>query len=85
MTLVLELPAEVETELAAAAQARGVAVELVAVERLRSSTNGAALPLSPLGAALQLIRENPIRSNGPVDAVADLEEVRAARMNELAR
>lgn len=37
MTLVLELPAEVETELRQGAAARGVAVEDFAVERLRRS------------------------------------------------
>lgn len=41
MTLVLELPAELETELRAAAKARGVGVEALAFERLRSKVNPA--------------------------------------------
>lgn len=84
MTLVLELPVEVENALRADAKARGVAVELVAVERLRSSTKDAATSLSPMEAAIARYRENPIRSNGPVDAVADIDELRAQRMEELA-
>ncbi len=42
MTLVLELPAELETELRAAANARGVGVETLAFERLSSNANGTA-------------------------------------------
>lgn len=41
MTLVLELPAELENDLRADAKARGVAVEAVAVERLRGDKEAA--------------------------------------------
>ena len=40
--------------------------------------------VSPMAAALARHKSNPIRSSGPVDAVADLEELRASRAEELA-
>lgn len=47
------------------------------------AANGQASALSPMAAALEKIRANPIRSLGPIDAAADLEELRAGRMEDL--
>ena len=43
----------------------------------------AAVPPSPMEAALEQIKANPLRTVGPIDAAADLEELRAGRMEEL--
>ncbi len=54
MTLTLELPIELETELRAGAAARGVAVEDFAVEKLRGSRNETAHGLQALDELLAL-------------------------------
>lgn len=45
--------------------------------------NGAYV--SPMAAAIARHKTKPIKSSGPVDAVADIEELRATRAAELAR
>lgn len=40
--------------------------------------------VSPMAAAIARHKAKPIKSSGPVDAVADLEELRATRAEELA-
>jgi hypothetical protein len=85
MTLILEIPRETETRLRSIAQQRGETLEsftLTELEKLATDTNGAAV--SPLRAAIEKIKATPIKSLGPLDAAADLEEVRAGRMEELA-
>ena len=47
-----------------------------------AGTSGAIV--SPMERALAMIEANPIRSLGPVDAAADIEELRATRADELA-
>jgi hypothetical protein len=54
MTLVLELPAEVETQLRADAAARGVAVEDYAVEKLRRTPSETEQQLQALDELLSL-------------------------------
>lgn len=85
MTLILEIPRETETRLRSIAQQRGETLEsftLTELEKLATDINGAAV--SPLRAAIEKIKATPIKSLGPLDAAADLEEVRAGRMEELA-
>lgn len=59
--------------------------------REKAASLGVSLPdearamVSPMAAALMRHKSKPIRSSGPVDAVADLEELRAARVEELAK
>jgi hypothetical protein len=45
--------------------------------------NGAPI-VSPMAAAITRHKAKPIKSSGPVDAVADIEELRATRAEELA-
>jgi hypothetical protein len=54
MTLTLELPIELETELRAGAAARGVAVEDFAVEKLRGAGSETSHSLQALGELLAL-------------------------------
>lgn len=57
------------------AKARGV-------DAAPDTENGASV--SPMAAAIARHKAKPIKSSGPVDAVADLEELRATRTEELA-
>lgn len=86
MTLILEIPNETENRLRSIANARGQSLEAFALTQLeKSATDDNARTLSPMEKAVAHIKANPIQSLGPVDAAADLEEVRAGRMAELAR
>ena len=90
MTLTLELSPELGSQIETAARQRGTdarAFVLDAAKRALDDANDAepqAPVLSPMEAALEQIKANPIKSSGPVDAVADLEELRATRTEELA-
>lgn len=89
MTLTLELSGETAHNLRSLAETRGQSLEKVALELLEAQTmsdnaNNGASEVSPLRAAINQIKANPIRSRGPIDAVADLEALRAARTQELA-
>jgi hypothetical protein len=87
MTLTLEFPPELESQIKAAARQRGTDAQTVIVDSVRAgigaatgtggSRSGAAV--SPLRAAIEKIKATPIRSLGPLDAAADLEEARAGQ------
>ena len=97
MTLTLEFPPELESQLEHAARSSGTDAGAFVMEATRraleplraaggvadASTSERAPALSPMEAAIEKIKANPIRSCGPIDAAADLEEVRAGRMDEL--
>lgn len=53
------------------------------VDNTFSANSGAYV--SPMAAAIARHKTKPIKSSGPVDAVADIEELRATRAAELAR
>ena len=87
--MTLEIPTELETRLRPLADERGETLEAFALTQLekltRATGNNAGAPeLSPMARALAMIEANPIRSLGPLDATADLEELRATRAAELA-
>ena len=87
MTLELEIPTDLDVQIQAAARACNTdagAWLLEAARRALDSEATAQRALSPMEIAIARIKANPIYSRGPVDAAADLEEVRAARMEELA-
>ncbi len=58
--------------------------------REKAASLGVTLPdearaaVSPMAAALARHKSKPIKSSGPVDAVADVEELRATRAEQLA-
>lgn len=84
MTLILEIPPQTETRLRSIANARGETLEAFTVSQLEkvateNSATGAA-EVSPMARALAV---KPVSSSGPVDAVADIEELRATRAEEL--
>lgn len=85
MTLILEIPPQTENRLRLIADARGQTLEAFTVsqlEKVATETNGTGAPaLSPMARALAM---KPVKSLGPVDAVADLEELRATRAEQLA-
>ena len=86
MTLKIEIPTDLDAQIQAAARAQNTdagAWLLEAARRALDSEPTAQRALSPMELAVAHIKTNPIRSLGPVDAVADLEEVRAGRMDEL--
>ena len=87
MTLKLEIPADLDTQIQLAARAQNTdagAWLLEAARRALDSETATERALSPMEIAVAHIKANPIRALGPVDAAADLEEVRAGRMEELA-
>ena len=87
MTLKLEIPTDLDVQIQAAARAQNTdagAWLLEAARRALGSETATERALSPMEIAIARIKANPIKSLGPVDAVADLEEVRAGRMEELA-
>ncbi len=87
MTLKLEIPTDLDAQIQAAARAQNTDVGawlLEAARRALGSATETERTLSPMERAVARIKANPIRSLGPVDAAADLEEVRAGRMEELA-
>jgi len=57
--------------------------------REKAASLGVTLPdgarVSPMAAAIARHKAKPIKSSGPVDAVADVEELRATRAEKLAR
>lgn len=83
MTLILEIPPQTENRLRSIAAARGETLEAFTVsqlEKVATETNGGGAPaLSPMESAVAYIKANPIRSLGPLDAAADLEEARAGQ------
>lgn len=86
MTLELEIPTDLDAQIQAAARACNTdagAWLLEAARRALDSEEATQRALSPMELAVAHIKANPIRSLGPVDAAADLEEVRAGRMEEL--
>ena len=87
MILKLEIPADLDGQIQAAARAQNTDASawlLEAARRALSSEAPIERAMSPMERAVVHIKANPIRSLGPVDAAADLEEVRAGRMEELA-
>ena len=87
MTLKIEIPTDLDAQIQAAARAQNTdagAWLLEAARRALESEMSSERDLSPMELAVARIKANPIRSLGPVDAAADLEEVRAGRMEELA-
>lgn len=88
MTLTLEIPTDLDAQIQAAARAQNTneaAWLLEAARRaLEPDARNATNTVSPLRAAIEKIKATPIKSLGPLDAAADLEEVRAGRMEELA-
>ena len=76
--MTLEFPSDLETQIERAATARGTDPATWIIEAARRALNEANAK-SQMEAAIEKIEANPIRTLGPVDAAADLEEVRAAR------
>ncbi len=86
MTLELEIPADLDAQIQAAARAQNTdagAWLLEAARRALVTETAQDRTLSPMERAVAHIKANPIRALGPIDAAADLEEVRAGRMEEL--
>ena len=86
----LTLDPKIEREFSEIATRSGVSPEAALAEAVedwmaRHQTNGANGSHAPskLSAAVEKIKANPIRTLGPVDAVADIEFNRAARDNRL--
>lgn len=88
--MILELPTELESRIERAARARGTDAPSFIIEATRAAIevteNGNATAaktqapaLSPMESAVAYIKANPIRALGPIDAAADLEEVRAGQ------
>ncbi len=87
MILKIEIPNNLEAQIQAAARAQNTdagAWLLEAARRVLGSETESERTLSPMECAVAYIKANPIRSLGPMNAAADLEEVRAGRMEELA-
>ena len=87
MTLKLEIPTDLDAQIQAAARAQNTDASawlLEAARRALGSEAAVERAFSPMERAVAHIKANPIRSLGPVDAAADLEGVRAGRMEELA-
>lgn len=87
--MILEIPQDLELRLRSLADQQGETLEAFVLTQLEklvrdTSSHAEALRLSPVARALAMIEANPIKSLGPVDAAADLEELRATRAAELA-
>lgn len=81
-TRTLEIPTDLDAQIQAAARAQNTDEAAWLLEAARRALE-ATREESPMAKAVAHIKANPIRSLGPLDAAADLEEVRAGRMEEL--
>lgn len=83
MTRTLDIPTDLDAQIQAAARAQNTNEAAWLLEAARLALESTR-ELSPMEKAVARIKANPIKSLGPIDAAADLEEVRAGRMAELA-
>ena len=86
MTRTIEIPADLDAQIQAAARAcnTDAGAWLLEAARRALEPTQAERELSPMERAVAHIQANPIRSLGPVNAADDLEELRQSRTEELA-
>ena len=85
MTLILELPIELETALASEAKSRGVAVETLAIERLRAPLNAKPRTIDDVKTERDLRRAAIDAGFGSLQGVLNSDEFLAERHDEAER